>query len=93
MVGWAPFVQLPQFDYMDHAAVAAVNDLGEAMNAYNAYCDFVEGGRALVNSDDDPADLIEAARLNVGERIRVCQSLGLTDGEIKDILVDGNARR
>jgi hypothetical protein len=53
-----------------------VNDLREAISAYDAYRDLVVGGMALVNADDDPADLIEAARLNVGERIRVCQALG-----------------
>jgi len=48
----------------------------------------------LVNADDDPADLIEAARLNVGERFRVCRSLGFTDEEIeKHVLADVNAVR
>jgi hypothetical protein len=72
---------------------AAANDLREAISAYYAYCDLVEGGMALVNADDDPADLIEAARLNVAERIRVCQSLGLSDEEIEYVLAGFNAGR
>ena len=76
---------------MNRTCANAVNDLREAIGAYNAYCDSVEGGMVLVNADDDPADLIEAARLNVGECVRVCQSLGLTDDEIEHVLADPNA--
>jgi len=80
--------------HMDRNKAAAIDDLREAISAYYAYCESVEGGRMLVNADDDPADLIEAARLNVGERIRVCRSLGFTDEEIEQqVLADGNARR
>jgi hypothetical protein len=67
---------------------AARGDLREAISAYHAYCDAVEGGRILVNADDDPADLVEAARLNVGEQIRVCQELGLSDSDIEQVLAE-----
>jgi len=62
--------------------------LREAISAYNAYCHFVQRGTMLVNADDDPNDLIEAARLNVAEHIRACQSTGLSDHEIEESLVD-----
>ena len=78
---------------MDRTTVAAVNDLREAVGAYIGYCEWVERGTLLVNAEDDPEDLIEAARLNVGERIRVCQSLGLADEEIEGIVIDVRARR
>ena len=79
---------------MDRIKAAAIDDLSEAIGAYYAYCESVGAGRMLVNADDDPADLIEAARLNVGERIRVCRSLGFTDEEIEQqVLADVNARR
>jgi hypothetical protein len=56
---------------MDRTRAIAVNDLREAISAYNPYCYFFERGQLLVNADDDPADIVEAARLEVGERIRV----------------------
>ena len=71
---------------MDHSKPAAVTALREAVGAYYAYCESVENGKILVNSDDDPADLIEAARLNVGERIRACLSVGLSEDEVGHIL-------
>jgi hypothetical protein len=76
---------------MDRTRAIAVNDLRATISAYNTYCYFFERGKLLVNAEDDPADIVEAARLNVGERIRVCQSLGLTDDEIGDILDDVSA--
>jgi Asp-tRNA(Asn)/Glu-tRNA(Gln) amidotransferase B subunit len=78
---------------MDPANAGAVSDLREAVGAYNAYCYFVDRGMVPVNADDDPADLIEAARLNLAERIRVCQSLGLSDQEIEQIVLDLFAER
>jgi hypothetical protein len=72
---------------------SAIDHLREAIGAYYAYCESVGAGRILVNADDDPADLIEAARLHVGERIRVCQSLGFPDEEIERILADVSPAR
>ena len=66
---------------MDRTA-AALTDLREALSAYDSYRHFVDRGKVQVNADDDPADLIEAAWLNVDERIRVCRSLGLTDEQM-----------
>jgi hypothetical protein len=45
-----------------------VTDLREAVSAYNAYWYFLGGGKVLVSADEDVQDIIEAARLNVGEQ-------------------------
>jgi hypothetical protein len=76
---------------MDSRTATAVNELREAVSSYNTYCYFFERGKLLVNADDDPAEIVEAARLNVAERIRVCQSISLTDEAIERILIEANA--
>jgi hypothetical protein len=70
---------------MNPAIETAINELGEAISSYQTCCHFVEGGTLLVNADDDPADVIEAARLNVESCIEECRSLGLTDHEIENL--------
>lgn len=77
---------------MNAAIETAINELREAISSYQTYCHFVERGTQLVNADDDPADVIEAARLNVESCIDECRSLGLTDHEIENLFAgDGRA--
>ena len=70
---------------MDPATERAINELREAIGSYQAYCHFVEAGTLLVNAGDDPADVVEAARLNVESCIDACRSLGLADHEIENL--------
>ena len=70
----------------------AILELREAVSSYQSYCYFVGRGEMLVNARDDPADIIEAARMSVGNAIRVCQSLGLTDDEIAPIVAEEYGR-
>jgi hypothetical protein len=72
-------------DRMNPAIETTINELREAISSYQAYCHLVERGTLLVNADDGPADVIEAARLNVASCIEQCRSLGLTDHEIENL--------
>ena len=70
---------------MNAAIETAINELRQAISSYQTYCHFVERGTLMVNADDDPADVIEAARLNVESCIDECRSLGITDHEIENL--------
>ena len=75
------------------ANATAARDLREAISAYRSYRYSVENGRMLVNADDDPTDIVEAARRNVEHCLHACQALGFTDVQLEQILSDGGTER
>jgi hypothetical protein len=61
-------------------------ELQDAVSAYLLSRADIEAGTIAVRADHDPPDPAEAALLKVVSCVRDCQSLGISDGEIGQVL-------
>ncbi|WP_354699925.1 hypothetical protein DSM112329_00185 [Paraconexibacter sp. AEG42_29] len=68
-----------------------LDELRSRIQAYNATCDLINAGRAIVGPTDGEAPLLEADRLRVVAALAACEEAGYTSAELDLVLAEANA--